>query len=101
MKHLKDNENGTGHTQTYIEGDKGKPGKYQYTHRLVMEKKLGRKLKPDEIVDHIDGNASNNAPSNLRVLSKAEHNKLDPTHRKGGRTKGSRNGIRKSVNYNK
>lgn len=48
-------------------------------HRAIMEKHLGRKLKPTEEVHHIDGNRENNALSNLVVLSKGEHASL---HRK-------------------
>lgn len=47
---------------------------YVREHRLVMEQKLGRYLEPGEVVDHIDGNTSNNDPSNLRLFaSNAEH----------------------------
>lgn len=43
-------------------------------HRLVMERELGRYLLATEVVDHIDGNRSNNDPSNLRVFaSNQEH----------------------------
>jgi hypothetical protein len=100
MKQLKDTETHTGHLQRYVPGEGGKPGKYQYEHILVAEKKYGRKLKPGEVVSHEDGNAQNNDPSNLKIMTRAEHNKTDPTHHMGGRTKGSRNGVRKSVNYN-
>jgi hypothetical protein len=36
---------------------------------LVAEKKLGRKLTPDEDVRHINGNTQDNTPSNLEVIS--------------------------------
>jgi len=43
-------------------------------HRLVMERKLGRLLRPEEVVDHIDGLTLHNAPENLRLFeSNAEH----------------------------
>ena len=43
-------------------------------HRAVMERVLGRPLRPEEVVDHIDGITIHNDPSNLRVFaSNAEH----------------------------
>ena len=39
----------------------------------VVEQFLGRKLRSDEIVHHIDGNECNNEISNLRVMSSFEH----------------------------
>ena len=57
---------------------RGKPGTdysgYAPEHRIVAHDMLGRKLLPGEVVDHIDGNKLNNAPSNLRIFpSNAEH----------------------------
>ena len=47
---------------------------YAPVHRIVMHDKLGRKLRPGEVVDHIDGDRLNNDPENLRVFaSNAEH----------------------------
>ena len=45
-----------------------------YEHILVAEQKLGRPLKNDECVHHIDENKRNNDPNNLIVFnSKADH----------------------------
>ena len=40
-----------------------------YEHILVAEQKLGRHLRPKEVVHHIDGNKRNNAPENLMVFA--------------------------------
>lgn len=46
----------------------------RHTHRLVMEKKIGRPLKEGEVVHHIDGNKRNNHPDNLMLFSsQSEH----------------------------
>ena len=38
-------------------------------HRFIMERKIGRKLRKEETVHHIDGNRQNNDPSNLELFS--------------------------------
>ena len=43
------------------------PNGYVYEHRLVMEAKIGRYLRREEVVDHIDCDKSNNHPDNLRL----------------------------------
>lgn len=55
-----------------------KPEKNGYAplHRVNASKKLGRPLRSDEVVHHIDGNKKNNRKSNLQVMSKSEHYKI-------------------------
>ena len=46
-------------------------------HRWVAEKNIGRRLKPDEVVHHRDGNKLNNSANNLQVFSSQdEHHSL-------------------------
>ena len=42
-------------------------------HRYVMENYLGRKLRTDQIVHHINGDARDNRIENLQVMKRSEH----------------------------
>lgn len=48
----------------------------RHQHRVVMEKKLGRKLKTNELVHHIDHDKHNNHPNNLQLVTRAEHARI-------------------------
>ena len=49
---------------------------YRYEHRIVAEELLGRELRPNEEVHHLDLNKQNNSPDNLLVLEDTQHIKL-------------------------
>jgi len=52
-----------------------------YEHVIVAEQKIGRELKDEEVVHHIDENRSNNSPENLMVFANtAEHSAYHATH---------------------
>lgn len=55
-------------------------GKPIYSHRAIVEERIGRSLGSDEIVHHIDGNKFNNTSTNLFVFKgRAAHRKAHAT----------------------
>lgn len=42
-------------------------------HRLIAERKIGRLLKDNEVVNHLNGDKKDNRPENLEVLSRNQH----------------------------
>ena len=62
----------------------GKNG-WAFVHRIVMAKAIGRDLRPEEVVHHIDGNPSNNNLSNLKLFANnGEHRKYHGEQRRNG-----------------
>ena len=54
----------------------GNNGNLIYTHREVLEQKLGRKLLLGEVSHHIDENKLNNDPDNLELTNNSKHGKI-------------------------
>lgn len=48
-------------------------GKLTLEHRHVMSEHLGRALRSDEVVHHLDGNPINNDISNLQLMNQSDH----------------------------
>ena len=42
-------------------------------HRWAMEQKIGRRLRYNEVVHHADGDRANNAPENLELVARGDH----------------------------
>ena len=62
------------HNKTYIDerGYRRYKDSKRLVHRVVAEKKLGRRLYAQEVVHHIDRNKLNNHPENLYVFANQE-----------------------------
>ena len=77
----------------YIEVFLGHRIGWKYLHRILLEEKLGRKLRPWELCHHINGVKDDNRPENLESLTWKQHAYVHEFHRHGGRgrPKGSRN----------
>lgn len=48
---------------------------YVAKHRLVLEQKLGRMLKDDEVAHHVNGNKLDNRAENIELMSFSEHSR--------------------------
>ena len=59
----------------YIEYTTGEH-KGRSVHVVLIEKRIGRKLKSDEIVHHIDGVKTNNSENNLALMTRSAHTRL-------------------------
>lgn len=76
-------------------------GKQIREHVFIAEKKLGRKLRSNEVVHHVDGNIFNNHPDNLAVMTRAEHALLHGSKQRLSKYHGCRKGKTNSDEHRK
>ena len=54
-------------------------------HQYVVEKHIGRKLFPSEVIHHIDRNKQNNDINNLQIMGRSDHAKVHANEMQEGR----------------
>lgn len=60
----------------FVKGWKANNSRATWEYKKLAEQKMGRKLKSNEVVHHIDGNYLNNHIDNLEVMDVTEHRRL-------------------------
>lgn len=63
-------------TDGYREVPNPNGGRRVLEHRLVVETHLGRRLRRDEVVHHINGDKLDNSIENLAVMTREEHSSV-------------------------
>ena len=64
----------------------GKNG-WKFQHRIVLEKKLGRALAPNEEPHHKNHIRSDNRPSNLKLKTKGKHQRMHAKEQMTGKVR--------------
>lgn len=57
-------------------------GKYEFEHRVVAAKFLGRPLKSEEIIHHVNHDRLDNRVENLSIVTRSEHMLIHWSERK-------------------
>jgi hypothetical protein len=93
---LKQNKDSKGYYQVRLYVNKEK--NTMRVHRLIFET-FNRQLNPDEQIDHMDNNKTNNHIDNLQALTHSEHWPITQDRQyKSTYSKGYKAGYRKAVN---
>jgi len=70
---------GHGYKQIWVPEHPKAVNGYVPEHRLVMEKKIGRRVHRNEDVHHINGDKLDNRVENLKLMKHSEHSKKTST----------------------
>jgi hypothetical protein len=62
-------------SQGYVEYTMGEHAGRR-VHCVIIERRIGRRLLPDEVVHHIDGDKENNDESNLALMTVSAHSRI-------------------------
>lgn len=54
---------------------------YALEHRVIIEKEIGRPIKRDEVVHHINHDKTDNRRENLQLMTLSEHTKIHNVER--------------------
>ena len=57
----------------YVAINGNKEAASRHEHRIIAERAIGRKLKKNEVVHHVDGDKTNNANNNLVIMGRDYH----------------------------
>ena len=69
-------------------------GRYVFRYRYIMEQHLGRLLKSNEIIHHINGDCSDDRIENLKVMTRSTHASL---HQKLKNKKQTSSSLRETI----